>query len=137
MLLAAFTLSWFLSYKTMFIVTGNSMLPAILNPSLVVTMPTALRTYEKGDIVMLHNAWGTHSHTLAAKRVVALPGDCIPTESLSPRADAPCRPLQDGYVFVVGDNRVSSLDSRQLGAVSARAVAGTVIVSVPLGWLLN
>lgn len=38
-----------------------------------------------------------------------------------------------GEVFLIGDNRVNSIDSRNFGTIPISSITGRVVVSVPLG----
>lgn len=109
-----------------------------------------------GDIVTFTRHDGFSTDTTFIKRVVGLPGDVMscaggqltrngaPVDesylmagtvtdgSLSYRPAANCRPVTvpQGQLFVLGDHREISLDSRTYGTVSEDAVSGRVLTTV-------
>lgn len=111
----------------------------------------------RGDIVMLDEAaWPDEpEHTMLVKRVVALGGDTVSYTIGSRRLRVSGRPIAedylldgikpasedfsvavpDGQVFVMGDNRPPSIDSRPhrgeaRGPVAASAIRGRVVATV-------
>ncbi len=132
------------------LVVGDSMEPTLQHGDrLLVT-----KTYdepERGDIVSitLRTRGGTED---AIKRIVALGGDTIviregvmyvngqpePTESrnleLNGRGEGVEMVVPPGSVFVLGDNRPTSLDSRFVGPISLDDVDGEFVFRIlPLG----
>jgi signal peptidase I len=121
----------------------------------------------RGDVVVFHrpDTWPVPEKTLI-KRVVGLPGDrlavrdgkvyvnglqlqesylnaaCPPMTSLSEDPGSPVRtygPVPPGELYVMGDNRCDSADSRAFGPVPTADVIGRAFVIIwPLGrvhWL--
>lgn len=121
----------------------------------------------RGDVVVFHrpDTWQVPEKTLI-KRVIGLPGDrlavrdgkvyvnglqlqesyldanCPPMTSLSEDPGSPVRtygPVPDGDLYVMGDNRCDSADSRAFGPVPISDVIGRAFVIIwPLGrihWL--
>lgn len=112
-------------------------------------------TPEKGDIIVFQVAGSDHSHPVV-KRVIATEGDTVDIdfdgwavsvngealeESYVTKADSAMErgniafPLTvpKGCVFVLGDNRNASWDSRYsaVGCVDTRAILGKVLIRFP------
>jgi signal peptidase I len=111
--------------------------------------------YERGDIVVFEppESFRTEGGAPLIKRVIGLPGDRVDLQDghvlvngteldepyLFVRADGdpgPTRPLDgttswvvpDGSVFVLGDHRTVSADSRQFGSIPAAQVLGRAVL---------
>lgn len=128
---------------------GASMEPNFYDGDLVCVSRMLAMTgqYEKGDTVTFEYYAEGERHTLL-KRVIALEGDSIEIlpdgvfindEKIEePYADEPTNGLVDmvvpaDCVFVMGDNREISFDSRHFGVVSADDIQGRVIFRIPIG----
>ncbi|MGW4638168.1 S26 family signal peptidase [Sphaerisporangium sp. NPDC004334] len=61
------------------------------------------------------------------KRVVAVPGDPVPSDQAPALAHVPDTHVPPGKLVVVGDNREKSFDSRQIGYVPVERVLGVVL----------
>jgi signal peptidase I len=140
-----------------FLVTGAardpaaSMAPGIPSGSMVMFQRGASGIVH-GDVVLIRAPGGS---ALVVKRVIGLPGDrvacCDPqgrvtvngkflSEDYLPPGAAPSqarftRTIGPGQVWVMGDNRLVSADSREWGQQPMSAIAGRVLmVSRPGGW---
>lgn len=122
-------------------VSGNSMYPTLRNGDLLFTNRS--KDYNQGDIVILY---ADELGEDIVKRVIGVPGDNIAittdglyinnvlqkedyvstedwyVESAKISVDVP-----DGYIFVMGDNRESSYDSRDIGLLPISCIFGTLI----------
>jgi len=134
-----------------FVVDGVSMSTTLHDEDRVFVNKLSYRLHDpnRGDVVVLHQLDGTSERDLI-KRVIALPGETVEVQDcqitidgrtldepyLDPQATTPgtCggnqRPLlvPDQHVFVMGDNRGGSLDSRDLGPVSEDDLVGRAFV---------
>jgi signal peptidase I len=126
-------------------IPSDSMAPALTQGDHVVVDKLAYRgggTPATGDVIVFH---APGSGEIALKRVVAQPGQAVAIEDGVLRVDgtAPAEPyvadpdaidsvyfgpvtVPRGSVFVLGDNRGDSVDSRAHGSVPASDVIGRV-----------
>lgn len=131
-------------------VQGDSMFPTLLSGDYLVV--SRISKYESGSVIVL-----AHSGTKLVKRVIATEGQTVlidyPTNAVfvdNQLLDEPYinladnDPLEDqggetewvvpnGCVFVMGDNRNSSMDSRNFGFAEEDAIIGVEIARIPLG----
>lgn len=128
-------------------VSGESMYPTLDNGNqLFVQTLTAQPTY--GDIVVADNYTGYGDPII--KRLIGMPGDVIDLDPVTnrvirngqvldePYLVVPTYPedlpfpitVPEGTVFLMGDNRTNSLDSRssQVGCIDQRALLGKVVL---------
>ena len=135
------------------VVSGSSMEPTLLNQERLIMNKLAYRvgTPQHGDIVVFH-ATETDDYI---KRVIGLPGDIIEYkedtlyingkqaeevylnekksalhEELSLTNDFGPVEVPDGMVFVMGDNRRNSTDSRDLGPIAIDKIIGRVKIVI-------
>ena len=139
-------------------VEGQSMYPTLHPGDRVFVNKLSYRLHDpnRGDVVVLHELTGSTERDLI-KRVIALPGETIEidncevfidTDSAGPQAaqrldepylDASVVSARDwceygptavpaGHVFVMGDNRGHSSDSRQLGPIPEHDLVGRAFV---------
>ena len=136
-----------------FRIDSGSMLPTLRAGDQVLVDKRAYRDAlpRRGDLVIFH---APRSGEVTLKRAIGLPGDTVAIEDgvlvvngrrrQEPYADAhaidsvyfgPARVPADA-VFVLGDNRADSLDSRDFGAVPHRDLMGRVQVRLwpPARW---
>lgn len=134
-------------------VDGDSMDPTLLNGDhLLITKE--YKTPVRGDIVVTRHDIRAFGEEGIVKRVLALPGDTVsvvddvvyvngkrePKRDLLLDARDPANVneylVPEGYVFLVGDNRPVSMDSRMYGAVSLGVIDGrAAAVWAPIGRL--
>ncbi|GLX70783.1 signal peptidase I [Paenibacillus glycanilyticus] len=107
------------------------------------------RMPERGDIVVIH---GPESPLRLVKRVIGLPGDILDVKDGSiylngqpvsePYAVGSTLPgvtrfpytVGSGQLFVLGDNREHSVDSRALGPIAISSIEGKAVYRI---WPLN
>lgn len=125
-------------------VHGDSMKPTLHDTDLLLVYKTT--DIELNDIVVLDS---TDLDACIVKRVVGLPGDKLEInkrgffrngkevtedfikDSNWVKESIPCSvTVREGAVFVLGDNRVSSYDSRELGAVPTNDIIGTYLLNI-------
>ena len=123
------------SIVRIYAVPSASMAPTLLPGDRIVATPYVTDDPARGDVIVFRQP-GAKSVTV--KRVVALPGDLIDTMNgvvriggkaidepyASVTADIPPQIVPADHVFVLGDNRVESLDSRTWGPLPARLILG-------------
>jgi signal peptidase I len=138
-----------------FAVSGESMEYTLHDGDRVLVNKLSYRLHDprRGDVVVLKSLQGTSERDLI-KRVVGLPGETVEwhdcslfidgREVVEPYLDqplihegtTPCGPDQakitvpDGSVFVMGDHRNNSMDSRNLGPIKDSLIVGRAFVVV-------
>ena len=141
-LTAIFTLVLFGLVFGVGLVSGSSMNPLFQNKDIV--LYTRAGNFSRYDVVILQ-ADGTLIHKYV-KRVIGVPGDVVNidengisingefleesyTAGLTQANGAGQYPmtLEEGEYFVLGDNRESSRDSRNFGAIKDNQIEGKVI----------
>lgn len=134
-----------------FVVEGNSMRNTLHEGDRVFVNKLSYRLHEpnRGDVVVLHEIQGASERDLI-KRVVGLPGeviamdDCVVTIDgrrllepyLDPTIVTPgncgrdfdALTVPDDHVFVMGDNRPGSQDSRELDSIPFDDLVGRAFV---------
>lgn len=117
---------------TPIIVDGDSMSPTLTDDEMMLL--NKLGSIERNDIVVINNEEG-----YIIKRVIALPGESIECRDgviyindekyddnfASKTDDFVKQFLNDDEYFVMGDNRLVSMDSRVFGAVTKEEILGT------------
>jgi len=106
------------NYLQAFKIPTRSMEPAVMSGDWILADKTAYRRMgpKKSDIVIF--VYPDDRSKMFIKRVEALPGDTITL------ADGTKQEVPHGFVYVIGDSRENSLDSRHFGFVPLRDVVG-------------
>ncbi|OYD06125.1 signal peptidase I [Paludifilum halophilum] len=144
-----FTLAYvllFYFYDGYFLV-GNSMEPTLHEEDFVLVQ-TETEAFERRDVVLFQPE---DSEWIFSKRIIGLPGEIV--EGRNHRVYINEKPLAEPYtqpsindfgpvkvpkdhVFVLGDNRLESADSREFGPIPIRSIIGRADVIVyPLNHL--
>ena len=134
-----------------FVVDGTSMSTTLHDGDRVFVNKLSYRLHDpnRGDVVVLHELQGAAERDLI-KRVVALPGETIEVRNcevfidgqrleepyLDPEVvtpdncggETPPTTVPEDHVFVMGDNRGGSLDSRNLGPIDEDDLVGRAFV---------
>jgi signal peptidase I len=103
-----------------YFIPTSSMEPAVVRGDHVLSDKTAYRRMspQKGDIITFVDPDDRSKKFI--KRIEALPGDSF-TDT-----DGIKKQIPHGFIYVLGDNRDHSLDSRQFGLIPLRDVIGKV-----------
>lgn len=126
-------------------ITGHSMEPTLNDKELVVSMKT--EHYETGDVVAFY-----YNNKILIKRVIATAGQYVDIHEdgtvlvdgvaldepyIKEKSKGECNielpyQVEDGRIFVMGDDRIVSLDSRitSVGTISNDKVLGRVLFKV-------
>jgi signal peptidase I len=135
-----------------FVVEGESMYSTLDTGDRVFVNKLSYRLHDprRGDVVVLHQITGASERDLI-KRVIGLPGETVEVRNcavlidgkvlnepyLDPEVVTPTDcggdytlngPVPDGHVFVMGDNRGGSQDSRVIGPINDDDLVGRAFV---------
>ena len=128
-------------------VDGSSMVPTLVDGEFVMVNRLAYNIadfttgeVERGDIVVFHNPRDPEQEYI--KRIIGLPGDTVEMtgghvyvngkQLVEPYIAANARneqkwPIPQGQIFLLGDNRNNSQDSRSFGPVPLENVVGKAL----------
>jgi signal peptidase I len=135
-----------------FVVEGSSMYSTLETGDRVFVNKLSYRLHDpnRGDVVVLHQITGASERDLI-KRVIALPGETVEIRNcnvlidgrllnepyLDPNVVTPTNcggdyslegPVPPNHVFVMGDNRGGSQDSRVIGTIDEHNLVGRAFV---------
>lgn len=125
-------------------VDGDSMYPTLINNEILI-LKKYDKSYERFDIVVFN-----YNNSKLVKRIIGLPGENIfyknnqlyinnkkindvnlnvLTNDFNLN-DLGYTKIPEGYYFVLGDNRINSLDSRVIGLISEEDILGVANFSI-------
>lgn len=134
-----------------FVVEGSSMHSTLETGDRVFVNKLSYRMHDpnRGDVVVLHEVTGASERDLI-KRVIALPGETIEMSNCEVKVDGrtlhepyldpevvtvedcgldfPPVLVPENHVFVMGDNRAGSQDSRAIGPIDENDLVGRAFV---------
>lgn len=119
-------------------IRGSSMKPTLHDRELVIGfMVRDTSDLQRGDVITFSPT--ASSQVTYIKRIIGLPGDIVEAQNdlifINGRSDGTSRRgtgtwgpvrIDDGYIFVLGDNRSHSTDSRILGPVPMEQIVARV-----------
>ena len=131
------------------IVKESSMEPTLFENHYLIVNKLAYKTGEaqRGDIIVFESDLETEDgdKKLLIKRIVGLPGETVTVsggevyidgqlieedylkDGITPGEITDCQ-VPEGQLFVMGDNRVVSIDSRELGCIDQDTVMGKAVL---------
>lgn len=121
------------------LVRGQSMQPTLGDGTLTISLTAKLfPSLEHGDVITFHPA--SNSQVAYVKRIIGLPGDTIEAQNdllfINGKSDGYSQPgtgtwgpitVPPNEVFVLGDNRAVSVDSRTIGCIPLQQICTKVI----------
>lgn len=121
-------------------VQGASMCPTYQEGQFILLLRE--KEYNRGDVVGVEYSAGEEKTTLL-KRIIAIGGDVVSCKygqlyvngqkisesdhTVGKTSDIPAQTVPDGSVYLLGDNREHSMDSRSFGCMSCEDIIGKVV----------
>jgi inner membrane protease subunit 1 len=102
--------------------------PTIYSDDIIISehITSKLSKYERGDVVILRSP--SNPQMFICKRIIGVPGDKIKINSLQHNI------VPRGHIWLEGDNKSNSTDSRSYGPVPQGLVRGRALCRI---WPLN
>lgn len=123
-------------------VKGTSMRPTYQDGQFILLFRAKEKKYNQGDVVGVEYSAGEEK-TILLKRIIAIGGDVVSCKSgqlyvngqkisesdhtVGKTSDIPAQTVPDGSVYLLGDNREHSMDSRSFGCMSCEDIIGKVV----------
>lgn len=123
-------------------VQGASMRPTYQEGQFVLLLRAKEKEYNRGDVVGVEYTAGEEKSILL-KRIIAIGGDVVSCKSgqlyvngqkvsesdhtVGKTSDIMAQTIPDGSVYLLGDNREHSMDSRSFGCMSCEDIIGKVV----------
>lgn len=123
-------------------VQGASMRPTYQDGQFVLLLRAKEKEYNRGDVVGVEYTAGEEKSILL-KRIIAIGGDVVSCKSgqlyvngqkvsesdhtVGKTSDIMAQTIPDGSVYLLGDNREHSMDSRSFGCMSCEDIIGKVV----------
>jgi len=146
--LVAIGVAVFLVFYKPLLVSGSSMYPTFNNNDRIIVdkFNGDIKTIKRGEVIVFYSPF--NSELLMVKRVVGVAGDIIAIEdgkvfvnnqkisepyrngSMLSHETLPLFPVPENSVFVLGDNRLVSSDSREWGAVTSDKIYGKYVIKL-------
>lgn len=154
-ILIAFALSWVIRTYVLEprVIPTGSMLPTIQLQDRVIVDKFFFKHFDQlhpGDVIVFHPPASAHSSDDFIKRLIGMPGDSIEIRNHTtyingqplyepyilerPKKDMELTKIPEGSVFVMGDNRNNSADSREWGLLPIENISGRTLFRY---WPLN
>lgn len=104
--------------------SGPSMEPTIYSNDIIISehITSKLSKYERGDIVILRSP--TKPKLFVCKRIIGMPGDRIKINIFEHKI------VPKGHIWLEGDNKSNSNDSRSYGPVPQGLVCGRALCKI-------
>lgn len=123
-------------------VEGESMAPTLGPGDRIAVVPRRVAPLRRGDVVVVRDPWEPERATV--KRLIGLPGELVEVRGgrlavdgiaylegyVSARVGESVAVLDDDHVYVMGDNRAGSTDSRAWGPVPLEHVEAVAVALV-------
>ncbi len=123
-------------------VQGASMRPTYQDGQFILLLRAKEKEYNRGDVVGVEYTAGEEKSILL-KRIIAIGGDVVSCKSgqlyvngqkvsesdhtVGKTSDITAQTIPDGSVYLLGDNREHSMDSRSFGCMSCEDIIGKVV----------